>query len=99
MTAGPVIDTRGEAEAASAVGAGLALGRLAGFVLRTKLYWGLILLLAVGIASSPVNSKGVNIFISPGNLSNVLRQVSNNGMVAVGMTLGIVRKQQLRMIC
>jgi simple sugar transport system permease protein len=60
------------------------------FLLRTKLYWGLLALLAVGIASSPVNSKGVNIFLSPGNLSNVLRQVSNNGIVAVGMTLVIL---------
>ena len=37
-----------------------------------------------------MNSRGVNIFLSPGNLSNVLRQVSNNGMVAVGMTLVIL---------
>ena len=60
------------------------------FLLSTKLYWGLALLLLVGILSSPVNSRGVNIFLSPGNLSNVLRQVSNNGMVAVGMTLVIL---------
>src|SRR5215210_5006082 len=60
------------------------------FVLSTKLYWGLALLLLVGVLSSPVNSRGVNIFLSPGNLSNVLRQVSNNGMVAVGMTLVIL---------
>ena len=40
--------------------------------------------------SSPVNSRGVNIFLSPGNLSDVLRQVSNNGIVAVGMTLVIL---------
>jgi simple sugar transport system permease protein len=60
------------------------------FLLRSKLYWGLVLLLAVGIATSPVNSRGVNIFLSPGNLSDVLRQVSNNGMVAVGMTLVIL---------
>jgi ribose/xylose/arabinose/galactoside ABC-type transport system permease subunit len=64
-----------------------ALGR---FLLRTKLYWGLILLVAVGILTSPVNSRGVNIFLSPGNLSDVLRQVSNNGIVAVGMTLVIL---------
>ena len=60
------------------------------FILSTKLYWGLALLLLVGVLSSPVNSRGVNIFLSPGNLSNVLRQVSNNGMVAVGMTLVIL---------
>ncbi|MFO1071434.1 MAG: ABC transporter permease [Geminicoccaceae bacterium] len=60
------------------------------FLLSTKLYWGLALLLLVGVMSSPVNSRGVNIFLSPGNLSNVLRQVSNNGMVAVGMTMVIL---------
>jgi simple sugar transport system permease protein len=60
------------------------------FLLRTKLYWGLIVLLAIGVWSSPVSSKGVNIFLTPGNLADVLRQVSNNGIVAVGMTLVIL---------
>jgi simple sugar transport system permease protein len=32
----------------------------------------------------------VNIFLSPGNQSDVLRQVSNNGIIAVGMTLVIL---------
>jgi simple sugar transport system permease protein len=63
---------------------------LSTFLLRTKLYWGLLILLAVGIVTSPVTSKGVNIFLSTGNLSDVLRQVSNNGIVAVGMTLVIL---------
>jgi simple sugar transport system permease protein len=63
---------------------------LSTFLLRTKLYWGLLILLAVGIVTSPVSSKGVNIFLSTGNLSDVLRQVSNNGIVAVGMTLVIL---------
>src|SRR5919205_1182983 len=70
--------SRGSAEALSA------------FLLRTKLYWSLLVLLAVGIGTSPVSSKGVNIFLSTGNLSDVLRQVSNNGIVAVGMTLVIL---------
>jgi simple sugar transport system permease protein len=60
------------------------------FFLRTKLYWGLIVLLLVGIVTSPITSKGVNIFLSPGNLADVLRQVANNGIVAVGMTLVIL---------
>ena len=63
---------------------------LSTFLLRTKLYWSLLVLLATGIATSPVSSKGVNIFLSTGNLSDVLRQVSNNGIVAVGMTLVIL---------
>jgi len=63
---------------------------LSAFLLRTKLYWSLLILLAMGIVTSPVSSKGVNIFLSTGNLSDVLRQVSNNGIVAVGMTLVIL---------
>ena len=63
---------------------------LSAFLLRTKLYWSLLILLAVGIVTSPVSSKGVNIFLTTGNLSDVLRQVSNNGIVAVGMTLVIL---------
>ncbi len=66
------------------------LRALGAFLLRTKLYWGLAVLLVAGVWLSPVNSRGVNIFLSPGNLSDVLRQVSNNGIVAVGMTLVIL---------
>src|SRR5271155_3532178 len=60
------------------------------FLLQTKLFWGLAVLYLVGIFSSPVNRKGINIFLSPGNQSDVLRQVSNNGIIAVGMTLVIL---------
>jgi simple sugar transport system permease protein len=60
------------------------------FLLQTKLFWGLAVLYLVGIISSPVNRKGLNIFLEPGNQSDVLRQVSNNGIIAVGMTLVIL---------
>jgi simple sugar transport system permease protein len=60
------------------------------FLLRTKLFWGLAVLYLMGIALSPVNRKGINIFLEPGNQSDVLRQVSNNGIIAVGMTLVIL---------
>jgi simple sugar transport system permease protein len=66
------------------------MGKVGQFFLRTKLYWGLIVLFAAGVFTSPVSSKGVNIFLTPGNLADVLRQVSNNGIVAVGMTLVIL---------
>jgi len=56
---------------------------------RTKLYWGLIVLLSFGAMTSPLTSKGNNIFMSIGNLTDVLRQVSVTGIVAVGMTLVI----------
>lgn len=56
---------------------------------RTKLYWGLIILLVFGALTSPLTSKGNNIFLSIGNLTDVLRQVSVTGIVAVGMTMVI----------
>ncbi len=59
-------------------------------ILNSKLYWGLGFLLIFGALSSPVTSKGVNIFLSLGNLTDVLRQVSVTGIVAVGMTLVIL---------
>jgi simple sugar transport system permease protein len=60
------------------------------FLLKTKLFWGLAALLFVGVVLSPTNNRGANIFLSPGNQSDVLRQVSNNGIIAVGMTLVIL---------
>jgi len=53
---------------------------------RTKLYWGLALIFLIGMVSSPVTSKGSNIFLSYGNLLDVLRQVSITGLIATGMT-------------
>jgi simple sugar transport system permease protein len=60
------------------------------FLLKTKLFWGLAVLYGAGIVLSPVNRKGINIFLEPGNQADVLRQVSNNGIIAVGMTLVIL---------
>jgi simple sugar transport system permease protein len=57
---------------------------------RTKLYWGLLLIFFVGVAFSPTTSSGRNIFLSYGNLMDVLRQVSITGLVATGMTIVIL---------
>jgi simple sugar transport system permease protein len=57
---------------------------------RTKLYWGLAAIFLAGVLFSPYTSKGTNIFLSYGNLADVLRQVSITGIVAVGMTLVIL---------
>ncbi len=57
---------------------------------RTKLYWGLALIFLIGMMSSPVSSKGNNIFLSYGNLLDVLRQVSITGLIATGMTAVIL---------
>jgi ribose/xylose/arabinose/galactoside ABC-type transport system permease subunit len=64
--------------------------RLKSVLKSTKLYWGLALLFLVGVISSPVSSKGNNIFLSFGNLSDVFRQISVTGITAVGMTLVIL---------
>ena len=67
-----------------------ALNATGQFLLKTKLFWGLAVLYGAGIILSPVNRKGANIFLEPSNQADVLRQVSNNGIIAVGMTLVIL---------
>src|SRR6202162_6702883 len=57
---------------------------------RTKLYWGLLIICLIGALASPHSSSGKNIFLSYGNLTDVLRQVSITGLVATGMTLVIL---------
>jgi simple sugar transport system permease protein len=57
---------------------------------RTKLYWGLLIIFAIGAAFSPHTSSGRNIFLSYANLTDVLRQVSITGLVATGMTIVIL---------
>jgi len=57
---------------------------------QSKLYWGLIAIFVFGAAFSPATSSGRNIFLSYGNLTDVLRQVSITGLVAVGMTMVIL---------
>ncbi|RUU44775.1 ABC transporter permease [Mesorhizobium sp. M6A.T.Ce.TU.002.03.1.1] len=57
---------------------------------RTKLYWGLIAIFLIGVLGSPISSKGNNIFLSYGNLLDVLRQVSTTGLIATGMTAVII---------
>ena len=59
-------------------------------LLRTKLYWGLIAIFLIGVLGSPISSKGNNIFLSYGNLLDVLRQVSTTGLIATGMTAVII---------
>lgn len=57
---------------------------------RTKLYWGLIAIFLIGVIWSPLTSSGKNIFLSYGNLLDVLRQVSTTGLIATGMTAVII---------
>ncbi|CDX46324.1 Inner-membrane translocator [Mesorhizobium sp. ORS 3359] len=63
---------------------------LISLVSRTKLYWGLIAIFLIGVFGSPISSKHNNIFLSYGNLLDVLRQVSTTGLIATGMTAVIL---------
>ncbi len=60
------------------------------FLQETKYYIGLIVLLVIGALSSPIDADGGNIFLSGNNLSDVFRQVSNIGIISIGMTLVII---------
>lgn len=59
-------------------------------IARSKLWWGLGAIFLIGVLTSPVTSKGHNIFLSYGNLLDVLRQVSITGLIACGMTAVIL---------
>ncbi len=73
-----------------------AVERVLKFVERYQSYLGLILILLLGIAvcqiNAPVGRDGnpYNPFLTGRNQTNVLRQVSINGVLAVGMTLVIL---------
>ncbi|MGH7150248.1 MAG: ABC transporter permease [Planctomycetota bacterium] len=57
---------------------------------RGKRFLALALLLAAGAVLSPRDRDGGNVFLSAGNQADVLRQVSSNGILAVGMTLVVL---------
>jgi ribose transport system permease protein len=50
----------------------------------------LIVIFICCIIFSPVSYKGNNIFLKPENLANIMRQLSEIGIIAVGMTLVIL---------
>jgi len=51
---------------------------------------GVIIIFVLCVIVSPVNSKGSLIFLKFENLANILRQVSENGIISVGMTCVII---------
>lgn len=51
---------------------------------------GLIIIIALAVITSPRTSGGARIFLQVGNLTDILRQVSEIGIMAVGMTLVIL---------
>ncbi len=65
-------------------------GRALTMLGKAKLASSVLLLLVIGMLLSPEDFSGNNIFLQQSNLSNVLRQVSITGILAVGMTLVIL---------
>jgi ribose transport system permease protein len=59
------------------------------FLLRFQSFFGLIAILILAAALSPVRD-GSNIFLDPNNLLNIVRFASENGIIAIGMTLVIL---------
>ncbi len=58
-------------------------------VLRFQSYFGLIAILILASLVSPIRN-GHNIFLDPNNLFNIVRFASENGIIAIGMTLVIL---------
>jgi ribose transport system permease protein len=58
-------------------------------VLRFQSYFGLIAILILSTLLSPIRD-GRNIFLDPNNLLNIVRFASENGIIAIGMTLVIL---------
>jgi simple sugar transport system permease protein len=57
---------------------------------RGKRFLALAILVAAGAILSPRDRDGGIVFLSVGNQADVLRQVSSNGILAVGMTLVVL---------
>jgi ribose transport system permease protein len=63
--------------------------RVLDMVLRFQSYFGLVLMLVLAALVSPVRN-GHLIFLDPNNLFNIVRFASENGIIAIGMTLVIL---------
>jgi ribose transport system permease protein len=63
--------------------------RIIGSVFRFQFLFGLIIVVFLAIAFSPIRDES-NLFLSQRNLSNVARDVSETGILAVGMLLVII---------
>jgi ribose transport system permease protein len=58
-------------------------------ILRFQGYFGLLAVFLLGAVFSPTR-RGANLFLDPANQLNVLRDVAENGVIAVGLTLVIL---------
>ena len=59
------------------------------FVVRFQSVIGLLLVIACGIAFSPVR-RGHLLFLAPDNVANIVRAISETGIIALGMTFVII---------
>ena len=64
-------------------------GRAWSFLLRFQSLFGLIVILVLSAILSPVRNGDI-VFLEPRNLLNIVRFASENGIIAVGMTLVIL---------
>ncbi len=69
------------------LGAGAKTGR---FLLRFQSAFGLVAILIAATIFSPIRADGGIIFLDPSNLLNIARFASENGIIAVGLTLVIL---------
>ncbi|MEO8284995.1 MAG: ABC transporter permease [Chloroflexota bacterium] len=58
-------------------------------VLRFQAYFGLLTVFLLGVIFSPTR-RGINLFIDPVNQANIVRDIAENGIIAIGMTLVIL---------
>jgi len=62
---------------------------LLGIASRFQGYLGLVIVIVVGAVFSP-HRHGVNLFLDPPNQAIILRDVAENGIIAIGMTLVLI---------
>src|ERR1041385_3102589 len=60
------------------------------FALRFQSFFGLLAVFALSVIFSPIARDGHNVFLSLDNQLNILRFASENGIIAIGMTLVIL---------
>src|ERR1041385_5405265 len=60
------------------------------FALRFQSFFGLLAVFALSVVFSPIARDGHNVFLSLDNQLNILRFASENGIIAIGMTLVIL---------
>lgn len=68
---------------------GTRLRQTAEFLLRFQSVAGLVVVIVLAIVFSPIR-RGTIVFLNPDNLTDILRQISEKGILAVGMTLVIL---------